>query len=78
MTLANKPKVFATGASLYGVSDVARLASDTHKFESHYADGLLGGTPEEIPDVYKDRSPVTHADRIEAPLLVCQSFHMII
>jgi dipeptidyl aminopeptidase/acylaminoacyl peptidase len=41
-----------------------------HKFESHYMEKLLGGTYQEIPQVYVDRSPVTHADRIEAPLLV--------
>jgi Prolyl oligopeptidase family len=78
LTLVKRPEVFATGTSLYGVSDVARLAADTHKFESRYADGLLGGTPEEIPDVYKARSPVTHADRIEAPLLVSRAPWLII
>jgi len=31
---------------------------------------LQGGTPEEIPEVYKARSPIYHADEIEAPLLV--------
>ena len=77
LTLVDKPKAFAAGTSLYGVSDVARLAADTHKFESRYTDGLLGGTPEEIPDVYKARSPVTHADNIEAPLLVSHDLFVI-
>ena len=78
LTLVDKPKAFAAGTSLYGVSDVARLAADTHKFESRYTDGLLGGTPEEIPDVYKARSPVTHADNIEAPLLVSHDLFVIV
>ena len=34
--------VFQGGASHYGVSDVAALARDTHKFESRYLDWLIG------------------------------------
>jgi hypothetical protein len=35
------------GASYYGVSDVAALARDTHKFESRYLDWLIGSYPPE-------------------------------
>jgi dipeptidyl aminopeptidase/acylaminoacyl peptidase len=62
--------VFSAGTSLYGVSDVKLLAEDTHKFESQYLFKLLGGTPEQVPEVYKARSAVYHADQIKAPLLV--------
>ena len=37
---------FAAGASYYGVSDLAALAQETHKFESRYLDGLIGPYPE--------------------------------
>jgi hypothetical protein len=47
-----------------------QLTGDTHKFESHYMERLLGGTPAKIPDVYRERSPVHHAARIRTPLLV--------
>jgi dipeptidyl aminopeptidase/acylaminoacyl peptidase len=67
-----KSQVFAAGVSRYGVSDVTALALDTHKFESQYLFNLLGGTPEEIPDVYKDRSPLYHAGNIKSPILVQQ------
>ncbi|KAF8147783.1 hypothetical protein K438DRAFT_1910525 [Mycena galopus ATCC 62051] len=33
---------------------------------------LMGGTNAEIPEVYKERSPVTHADSIVSPLLILQ------
>lgn len=35
-------RVFAAGASYYGVSDLARLRRETHKFESRYLDRLVG------------------------------------
>src|SRR5207244_13319748 len=38
--------VFKGGASYYGVSDVAALARDTHKFESRYLAWLIGPYPE--------------------------------
>lgn len=65
-------KVFGAGVSLYGVSDIALLAADTHKFESHYMTGLMGGTLAEVPEVYKSRSPITNAAHITAPLLLLQ------
>jgi dipeptidyl aminopeptidase/acylaminoacyl peptidase len=62
---------FAAGISLYGVSDLEALAKDTHKFESRYLDGLVGPYPE-ARQTYLDRSPINHADRIGAPLLLLQ------
>jgi len=64
--------VFAAGTSSYGVSDLALLAGDTHKFESQYLFKLVGGTPAEVPEVYAARSAVKHADQIRSPLLILQ------
>ena len=65
-----KPDAFAAATSLFGIADLRSLAKETHKFESHYLEKLMGGTLEEIPDVYEARSPVFHADKIKTPLLV--------
>lgn len=62
--------VFAAGTSSYGVSDLALLVGDTHKFESQYLFKLVGGTPTEVPEIYAARSAVKHADQIRSPLLV--------
>jgi dipeptidyl aminopeptidase/acylaminoacyl peptidase len=69
--LSGKHGVFAAGASLYGVVDLASLATDTHKFEARYLDGLVGPWPE-AADVYRQRSPLTHADELKAPLIIFQ------
>jgi dipeptidyl aminopeptidase/acylaminoacyl peptidase len=63
--------VFGAGASYYGVSDAEALARDTHKFESRYLDRLIGPYPA-ARDVYLARSPIHHADRMSAPLIVFQ------
>ena len=62
---------FSGGASHYGVSDLAALARDTHKFESRYLDWLIGPYPQE-ERLYAERSPINHADRLSAPLIFFQ------
>ena len=66
------PLVFSGACSAYGISELTALAKDSHKFESRYPLRLLGGSPEEVPEIYHDRSPLYMADRIRAPLLVLQ------
>jgi dipeptidyl aminopeptidase/acylaminoacyl peptidase len=62
---------FDAGTSYYGVADLARLAELTHKFESRYLDQLVGPYPE-AEATYRERSPVHHADDVDAPLLLLQ------
>jgi len=62
---------FAAGVSYYGVADLVTFHADTHKFESHYDDYLVGPWPDAI-DVYRERSPVNQADSISRPLLLLQ------
>jgi dipeptidyl aminopeptidase/acylaminoacyl peptidase len=64
-------KVFAAGASYYGVADLETLAHDTHKFESRYEDNLVGPYPAAI-EIYKQRSPVHFADRLSCPVILLQ------
>ncbi len=63
--------VFAGGASLYGIGDLAALAADTHKFESRYLDSLVGPWPE-AEDVYRARSPIHHIDQLNCPVIFLQ------
>lgn len=63
--------VFAAGASHYGVSDLEALATDTHKFESRYLDGLVGPYPERR-DLYVARSPIHHLAGFRTPVIFFQ------
>jgi dipeptidyl aminopeptidase/acylaminoacyl peptidase len=62
---------FAGGASHYGVSDVAALARDTHKFESRYLDWLIAPLAGNEA-LYRERSPLHHADRLNRPVIFFQ------
>ena len=59
------------GASHYGISDLQRLASQTHKFESHYLDWLVGDL-ERQPLTYRSRSPIHRPRDFCRPLIFFQ------
>jgi dipeptidyl aminopeptidase/acylaminoacyl peptidase len=63
--------VFRAGASYFGVSDAEALATDTHKFESRYLDGLIAPYPDGRA-VYVERSPIHHLDGFDQPLILFQ------
>lgn len=63
--------VFHAGASHYGIGDLEALVRDTHKFESHYTDWLVGAWPEERAR-YVERSPIHHVDRLRRPVIFFQ------
>jgi dipeptidyl aminopeptidase/acylaminoacyl peptidase len=63
--------VFRAGASYYGIGDLETMATDTHKFESRYLDGLIGKYPED-KQTYIERSPIHYADQIACPVILFQ------
>jgi len=70
-TLVDRPGLFKAALCLYGVSNMFTLAADTHKFEERYLDSMLGPLPQ-ASDIYRDRSPIFHADRIVDPVAIFQ------
>ena len=59
---------FKAGSCHYGIGNLETLAQETHKFESHYLDWLIGPYPEQA-EVYRERSPAFHADRLSTPVI---------
>ncbi len=62
---------FKAGICRYGVANQFSLVAETHKFESHYSDFLLGSLPE-AANLYRERSPIFHAEKIQDPLIIFQ------
>jgi dipeptidyl aminopeptidase/acylaminoacyl peptidase len=62
---------FQAGASHFGISDMEAIARETHKFESHYTDRLVGPYPASR-DVYYQRSPIHYTDQLSCPVIFFQ------
>jgi dipeptidyl aminopeptidase/acylaminoacyl peptidase len=60
-------ETFKAGASLYGVADLGMLRAETHKFESHYIDNLVGNEKD-----YFERSPINFVDKFSCPIILFQ------
>ncbi len=69
--LEDYPGTFKAGVNLFGVANQFTLAADTHKFEERYSDSLLGPLPEAAA-IYRERSPIFFADKIQDPIIVFQ------
>ncbi len=70
-SLVDHPGFYRAGICSYGVSNQFGLLMDTHKFEERYTYWLLGELPE-AAEVYRERSPIFHADKIVDPIIVFQ------
>ncbi|MEV7084878.1 prolyl oligopeptidase family serine peptidase [Streptomyces sp. NPDC093085] len=70
--------VYACGTIIYPVLDLEGWATDeTHDFESQYLHSLIGPYAE-VPARYRERSPLSHLDRLSAPFLLLQGLDDVI
>jgi dipeptidyl aminopeptidase/acylaminoacyl peptidase len=70
-TQAARKPVFSAAASYFGVADLREFAAETHDFESHYLNGLIGPLPG-FEYVYAERSPAGHVSDATCPVLLLQ------
>jgi dienelactone hydrolase len=71
---------YACGTVSYPILDLTGWSmngGETHDFESQYLESLIGPA-DQVPDRYRDRSPVSHGDRIAAPFLLLQGLDDVI
>jgi dipeptidyl aminopeptidase/acylaminoacyl peptidase len=71
-SLVSKPGFYKAGVCLYGISNQFTLVSEAEfKFEERYSETLLGTLPEDAA-LYRERSPLFHADKIVDPVIIFQ------
>jgi dipeptidyl aminopeptidase/acylaminoacyl peptidase len=70
MALGTQPDQWRSGAAMVPLADQFTSAEDAPSFMLTYDAALMGGTIEEIPDVYRAASPITYVDQVTAPLLI--------
>ncbi len=70
MQLLQYPELYDAGVAWIGVTDLEDMYENTMP---HYRTELMEkylGTPEEHPELYRERSPTTHVEELDAPLLI--------
>lgn len=71
-SLVSKPGFYKAGVCLYGISNQFTLVSEADfKFEERYSETLLGTLPQNAA-LYRERSPLFHAEKIVDPVIVFQ------
>ncbi len=70
MTMITRSDLFAAAVSLYGISDIASYWGAGIWGYTYGDMALGGGYPWSRPDLFRDRSPLYHADRVHTPLLL--------
>jgi dipeptidyl aminopeptidase/acylaminoacyl peptidase len=71
-SLVSKPGFYKAGICLYGISNQFTLVSEAEfKFEERYSETLLGRLPQDSA-LYRQRSPLFHADQIVDPVIIFQ------
>lgn len=72
MALGKYPQLWAGGMAIVAPADFISDYYEGTDWTKGYLTAMLGGTPEEIPEVYRASSPITYVEQIAAPLLIIQ------
>ena len=67
--LTQQPDFWTAGVALCPLAHIYDAVIGAHRFERHYEESLMGRLPEAGP-VWQERSPITYAHRVKAPLLL--------
>jgi dienelactone hydrolase len=75
LALGTHPDRWVAGVAGVPVGDYAESYDDSAPSLQAYDRSLLGGTVHEVPDLVRERSPISYVDRVSAPVLVLVGDH---
>jgi len=67
--------LLAAAAPICGMTDLVIDYYSTRPDLRPYSEEMLGGSPEQVPERYRERSPIHFVDRITADLLIVQGMN---
>jgi dipeptidyl aminopeptidase/acylaminoacyl peptidase len=70
LALGTHPDRFAAGVAGVPVGDYMASYDDSAPSLQAYDRSLLGGVVHDLPELVRERSPITYVDRVRAPVLV--------
>jgi dipeptidyl aminopeptidase/acylaminoacyl peptidase len=68
--LGTYPDRWAVGLAGVPVADYVAAYEDEMEGLKAFDRSLFGGSPEDVPDTYRDSSPITYIDAVRAPVLI--------
>lgn len=68
--VGTQPESWSAAVAVVPVADYVTAYADEAPALQEFDRSLFGGTPDDVPDLYRDRSPLTHVDRVRAPVLI--------
>jgi dipeptidyl aminopeptidase/acylaminoacyl peptidase len=66
------PQTVAAAAPICGMTDLVVDYNATRPDLRPYSEEMLGGSPEQVPDIYRERSPIEFIHNIRGELLIVQ------
>ena len=70
LELGKHPDLWLCGVAGIPVGEYESSYEDSSPLLQAYDRALLGGRPQDLPELMKDRNPINFADRVQAPLLI--------
>jgi dipeptidyl aminopeptidase/acylaminoacyl peptidase len=67
-----EPEIVAAAAPICGMTDLAIDYYATRPDLRPYSEEMMGGSPEDVPDRYRERSPINSVKNIKGDLLIVQ------
>lgn len=67
--LTQQPEFWTAGVALFPLAHIYDAVVGSHRFERHYEEGLIGPLPESGA-LWRERSPITHVEKVRAPILM--------
>jgi dipeptidyl aminopeptidase/acylaminoacyl peptidase len=67
-----EPEIVAAAAPICGMTDLALDYHATRPDLRPYSEEMMGGSPEDVPDRYRERSPINFVKNIKGDLLIVQ------
>jgi len=67
-----EPEIVAAAAPICGMTDLVVDYYSTRPDLRPYSEEMMGGSPEEVPDRYHERSPINSVENIKGELLIVQ------
>jgi dipeptidyl aminopeptidase/acylaminoacyl peptidase len=70
LELGKHPELWRCGVAGVPVADYVASYDESSPLLQAYDRALLGGEPKDVPELMRDRSPISFVDRVRAPVLV--------